>query len=71
MYSSDVVVTCTFMQTRFYFNFGVLTMTASFTLILYMAVYLSYCKGITLDWMEYCPNVIYTTTLFGVLAAFS
>ena len=53
---------------RFYLNTGLALAAASTTLILYMGVYLSYIKRITMEWSEYCPNVIYAASLFGFLA---
>lgn len=56
---------------RSYFNAFLVTFVAASTLILYLAVYLPYCRRIDVDWMEYRPNVIYAATALGVVATFS
>jgi hypothetical protein len=53
------------------FHTGLGMMAASLTLILYMAVYLPYCKRVTAEWTEYCPRVIYAATALGVGASIS
>jgi hypothetical protein len=55
-------------DTRMYLNAGLVFMAASTTLILYMSIYLSYCKRIVVEWSEYCPNVLYAASAFGFLA---
>jgi hypothetical protein len=54
---------------RAYFNVALATFAASATIVLYLAVYLPYFRRIDTDWLEYCPNVVYTATAFGVLSA--
>jgi hypothetical protein len=58
-----------FCELRVYFNVSLGAFAAAATLILYLAVYMPYCRGIDTDWMEYCPNVIYSATAFGLLSA--
>lgn len=53
---------------RIYFNVSVAAFAAASTLILYLAVYLPYFRGIDTDWMEYCPNIIYSATAFGAIS---
>ncbi len=54
---------------RIYFNVSVAAFAAASTLILYLAVYLPYFRRIDTDWMEYCPNIIYSATTFGAVSA--
>ena len=53
---------------RPYLHASLALAAASTTLILYMGVYLSYCKRVTVEWSEYCPKVLYAASGFGFLS---
>ena len=54
---------------RTYFSVFLVTFAAASTLVLYLAIYLPYCRRIDVDWMEYRPNVIYGATALGTISA--
>ncbi|OQS04007.1 transmembrane protein [Thraustotheca clavata] len=54
---------------RLYFNIGLVCFGMNCCITLYLAVWLPYVKKIDLEWSVYCPRMIPTATIIGILCA--
>ncbi|TDH67739.1 hypothetical protein CCR75_008205 [Bremia lactucae] len=55
---------------RIFFQVALVCTGINICITVYLAVYLPYIKRIELDWSVYCPRMIPTATIAGVIAAF-
>lgn len=53
---------------RISLNIGILSLVASITIILYLTIWLPLVMKIDIPWDVYCPRMIPTATLLGVLS---
>lgn len=54
---------------RLYLNISLVCLGVFVAVTVYLAVYLPYIRRITTDWNVYCPRMIPTATVFGVLGS--
>ncbi|KAG9404569.1 hypothetical protein AC1031_004772 [Aphanomyces cochlioides] len=54
---------------RIYFNIGLVCFGINCCITMYLAVWLPYVKKIDLEWSVYCPRMIPTATVVGLLCA--
>ncbi|KAH9104546.1 hypothetical protein LEN26_015008 [Aphanomyces euteiches] len=54
---------------RIYFNIGLVCFGINCCITMYLAVWLPYVKKINLEWSVYCPRMIPTATVVGLLCA--
>jgi len=55
---------------RPYFNLSLVCFGINCCLMFYLTIWLPYIKKITLSWNVYCPRVIPTMTIVGILCGF-
>jgi len=55
---------------RFYFNIAVVAFGINTCITLYLAIWLPYVQKIDLEWEVYCPRMIPTATIVGLICAF-
>ncbi|TMW64367.1 hypothetical protein Poli38472_012989 [Pythium oligandrum] len=53
-----------------FFQVGLVCFGVNLCITCYLAIYLPYIKRITLEWSVYCPRMIPTATIVGVVASF-
>lgn len=56
---------------RGYFHAGLVCAGINVCITAYLAIYLPYVKRIHLEWSVYCPRMIPTATVVGVIATFA
>ncbi|RHY28152.1 hypothetical protein DYB32_006944 [Aphanomyces invadans] len=54
---------------RVYFNIGLVCFGINTCITLYLAIWLPYVKKIDLEWNVYCPRMVPTATIVGVVCA--
>ncbi len=52
---------------RFWFNLATICSAANFIILLYLTVWVSHIKCVTIPWNIYCPRAIPIVTILGVV----
>ncbi len=52
---------------RFWFNLATICSAANFIILLYLTVWLTHVKRVTIPWNIYCPRAIPSITILGVV----